>query len=143
MPISTAAPETINPKKDMPIGILGSLAILHNCCTCCSPYVLSGVATVQEFRTNGAVSALAYAITKYMIGYAWLAKLVTVAILFGFTSVILVMLLGQSRVFYSMSRDGLVPSVFSRGASEVPHAIQEQHGLLFLLTSLLRRFHPR
>ena len=48
-----------------------------------------------------------------MIGYEWLAKLVTVAILGGFSSVILVMLLGQSRVFYSMSRDGLVPKMFS------------------------------
>ncbi|MEI9934259.1 MAG: amino acid permease [Ferruginibacter sp.] len=48
-----------------------------------------------------------------MIGYAWLGKLVTVAILAGFSSVILVMLLGQSRVFYSMSRDGLLPGVFS------------------------------
>jgi APA family basic amino acid/polyamine antiporter len=48
-----------------------------------------------------------------MPGYDWLAKLVTVAILFGFTSVILVMLMGQSRVFYSMSRDGLVPKLFS------------------------------
>ena len=48
-----------------------------------------------------------------MPGYGWLSKLVTVAILFGFTSVILVMLMGQSRVFFSMSRDGLVPKVFS------------------------------
>jgi APA family basic amino acid/polyamine antiporter len=48
-----------------------------------------------------------------MPGYGWLAKLVTVAILAGFSSVILVMLLGQSRVFYSMSHDGLVPPVFS------------------------------
>jgi APA family basic amino acid/polyamine antiporter len=56
---------------------------------------------------------VAYAITKYMAGYGWLAKLVTVAILAGFSSVILVMLMGQSRVFFSMSRDGLVPKVFS------------------------------
>ena len=48
-----------------------------------------------------------------MTGYEWLSKLVTVAILAGFSSVILVMLLGQSRVFYSMSQDGLVPKVFS------------------------------
>ena len=48
-----------------------------------------------------------------MTGYEWLAKFVTVAILAGFSSVILVMLLGQSRVFYSMSHDGLVPKVFS------------------------------
>jgi APA family basic amino acid/polyamine antiporter len=56
---------------------------------------------------------VAFAITTYMSGYGWLAQLVTVAILAGFSSVILVMLLGQSRVFYAMSHDGLVPKVFS------------------------------
>ena len=52
-------------------------------------------------------------VETYMTGFGWLAKLVTVAILAGFSSVILVMLLGQSRVFYSMSRDGLMPKIFS------------------------------
>ena len=54
------------------------------------------------------------AINEFMPGYGWLSGLVTVAILAGFSSVILVMLLGQSRVFYSMSRDGLLPPVFSK-----------------------------
>src|SRR5205807_5603979 len=76
-------------------------------------YVLSGVATVQDFRSAGREASVAFAITKYMTGYEWLSKSVTVAIIAGFSSVILVMLLGQSRVFYSMSRDGLVPRVFS------------------------------
>ncbi|MFL6530019.1 MAG: APC family permease, partial [Chthoniobacterales bacterium] len=76
-------------------------------------YVLSGVATVEDFRTHGREASVAYAITKYMPGYEWLSKSVTVAILAGFSSVILVMLLGQSRVFLSMSRDGLVPQTFS------------------------------
>lgn len=57
---------------------------------------------------------MAFAITKYMPGYEWLSKSVTVAILAGFSSVILVLLLGQSRVFFSMSRDGLVPPLFSQ-----------------------------
>jgi len=56
---------------------------------------------------------VAYAITTYMPGYGWLATAVTVAILAGFSSVILVLLLGQSRVFFAMSHDGLVPSAFS------------------------------
>ena len=110
--VSTAAQESHNPKRDMPIGILGSLAI----CTVLYilfAHVLTGVATVQDFRTAGREASVAYAITKYMHGFAWLAKLVTVAILAGFSSVILVMLMGQSRVFFSMSRDGLVPPVFS------------------------------
>jgi APA family basic amino acid/polyamine antiporter len=96
----------------MPIGILGSLAI----CTVLYilfAHVLTGVGTVEDFRHAGREASVAYAIKEHMPGYEWLAKLVTVAILAGFSSVILVMLMGQSRVFFSMSRDGLVPKVFS------------------------------
>jgi APA family basic amino acid/polyamine antiporter len=110
--VSTAAQETVNPKRDMPIGILGSLVI----CTVLYilfAHVLTGIASVNDFRTSGREASVAYAITKHMPGYGWLAKLVTVAILAGFSSVILVMLMGQSRVFFTMSRDGLVPKVFS------------------------------
>ena len=110
--VSTAAQETKNPKKSMPIGILGSLAI----CTVLYilfAHVLTGLAPVEFFRTTGKEASVAKAIEVFMPGYAWLGKLVTVAILAGFSSVILVMLLGQSRVFYSMSRDGLVPKIFS------------------------------
>jgi APA family basic amino acid/polyamine antiporter len=110
--VSTAAQETKNPKKAMPIGILGSLAI----CTVLYilfAYVLTGVATVDDFRYAGKEASVVYAIQTYMSGFGWLAKLVTVAILAGFSSVILVMLYGQSRVFYSMSRDGLMPPIFS------------------------------
>jgi APA family basic amino acid/polyamine antiporter len=110
--VSTAAQEAKNPKRDMPIGILGSLAI----CTVLYilfAHVLTGMATTEDFRTNGKEASVVFAINKYMIGYGWLGKLVTVAILGGFSSVILVMLLGQSRVFYSMSKDGLLPKAFS------------------------------
>ncbi len=110
--VSTAAQEAKNPKKDMPIGILGSLAI----CTILYilfSYVLTGVASTEDFRTAGKEASVTYAIQTYMTGFGWLSKLVTVAILAGFSSVILVMLMGQSRVFYSMSVDGLVPKVFS------------------------------
>ncbi len=110
--VSTAAQETKDPKKSMPIGILGSLAI----CTVLYilfAHVLTGLAPVEFFRTTGKEASVAQAIETFMPGYSWLGKLVTVAILAGFSSVILVMLLGQSRVFFSMSRDGLVPKVFS------------------------------
>lgn len=110
--VSTAAQETKNPKKSMPIGILGSLAI----CTVLYilfAHVLTGLAPVQFFREAGKEASVVKAIDQFMPGYHWLANLVTVAILAGFSSVILVMLLGQSRVFYSMSRDGLLPKVFS------------------------------
>lgn len=109
--VSTAAQETKNPKRDMPIGILGSLLI----CTVLYilfAHVLTGVATVDDFRGEGGEASVAFAIQKYMIGYKWLADFVTVAILAGFSSVILVMLLGQSRVFYSMGKDGLLPKMF-------------------------------
>lgn len=109
--VSTAAQETKNPKRDMPIGILGSLAV----CTVLYilfAHVLTGIATVEDFRTGGKEASVAFAIGKYMIGYEWLAQFVTVAILAGFSSVILVMLLGQSRVFYAMGKDGLLPKSF-------------------------------
>jgi APA family basic amino acid/polyamine antiporter len=110
--VSTAAQETKKPHRDMPIGMLGSLAI----CTVlyiAFAHVLTGVATLEDFRTHGKEASVAFAVATYMPGYGWLAKFITVAILLGFTSVILVLLLGQSRVFYSMSHDGLVPELFS------------------------------
>ncbi len=110
--VSTAAQEAKNPAKDMPLGILGSLAV----CTLLYvvfAHVLTGVANWQEFKTAGKEASVAYAIQTYMPGYGWLATLITVAILAGFSSVILVMLLGQSRVFYSMANDGLLPKIFS------------------------------
>src|SRR6185369_13265620 len=110
--VSTAAQEAKNPKRDMPIGILGSLVVCTILYVLFS-HVLSGVATVEDFRTHGREASVAFAISHYMTGYEWLSKSVTVAILAGFSSVILVMLLGQSRVFFSMSRDGLVPRVFA------------------------------
>jgi basic amino acid/polyamine antiporter, APA family len=110
--VSTAAQEAKNPKRDMPIGILGSLVICTVLYVLFS-YVLTGVANWQDFKTAGKEASVAFAIQTYMQGYGWLATLITVAILAGFSSVILVMLMGQSRVFYSMSKDGLVPKVFS------------------------------
>jgi APA family basic amino acid/polyamine antiporter len=110
--VSTAAQEAKNPKRDMPIGILGSLIVCTILYVLFS-HVLSGVATVEDFRTAGKEASVAFAISKYMTGYEWLSKFVTIAILAGFSSVILVMLMGQSRVFYSMSKDGLVPPIFS------------------------------
>jgi APA family basic amino acid/polyamine antiporter len=110
--VSTAAQEAKKPERDMPIGILGSLAV----CTILYilfSHVLTGVANWQEFKTSGKEASVAYAIQNHMPGYEWLATAVTVAILAGFSSVILVMLLGQSRVFYSMANDGLIPKVFA------------------------------
>jgi len=138
--VSTAAQEARNPKRDMPIGILGSLVICTILYVLFS-YVLSGVATVQDFRSAGREASVAFAITKYMTGYEWLSKSVTVAIIAGFSSVILVMLLGQSRVFYSMSRDGLVPKVFSdvHPKFRTPY---KSNILFFLFTGVFAAFIP-
>src|SRR5499427_3787395 len=138
--VSTAAQEARNPKRDMPIGILGSLVICTLLYVLFS-HVLSGVATVNDFRTAGKEASVAYAIAKYMTGYAWLAKFVTVAILAGFSSVILVMLLGQSRVFYSMSEDGLVPKVFSDVHPKY-RTPWKSNMLFFVFTSLFGAFLP-
>ncbi|MBK9935483.1 MAG: amino acid permease [Cytophagaceae bacterium] len=110
--VSTAAQETINPKKALPVGILGSLAVT-TVLYILFAHVLTGVASVEDFRTGGKEASVAFAINKYMTGFSWLGDFVTIAILAGFSSVILVMLLGQSRVFYSMGKDGLLPKVFA------------------------------
>ena len=111
--VSTAAQEAKNPKRDMPIGILGSLVV----CTILYilfGHVLTGVTNWKEFvdPEKGREASVAYTIATYMKEYSWLATAVTVAILAGFSSVILVMLMGQSRIFYTMSNDGLIPKAF-------------------------------
>jgi APA family basic amino acid/polyamine antiporter len=106
--VSTAAQEAKKPQKDMPIGIIGSLVI----CTILYvlfAYVLTGLEHYTNFKGNAAPVALAIGATPF----GWLKTAVKLAIIAGFTSVILVMLLGQSRVFFSMSRDGLLPKIFS------------------------------
>jgi basic amino acid/polyamine antiporter, APA family len=138
--VSTAAQEARDPKRDMPIGILGSLVVCTVLYVLFS-YVLSGVATVEDFRSTGREASVAFAISKYMPGYEWLSRAVTVAILAGFSSVILVMLLGQSRVFFSMSKDGLVPKVFSdvHPKYRTPH---KSNMLFFVFTALFAAFIP-
>jgi APA family basic amino acid/polyamine antiporter len=138
--VSTAAQEAKNPHRDMPIGILGSLVI----CTVLYvlfAYVLSGVATVDDFRSTGREASVAFAISKYMAGYEWLSRAVTVAILAGFSSVILVLLLGQSRVFYSMSKDGLVPRVFSQ-IHPVYRTPYKSNIVFFIFTAAFAAFVP-
>ena len=138
--VSTAAQEAKNPSRDMPIGILGSLVVCTILYVLFS-YVLSGVATVEDFRSTGREASVAFAISKYMVGYEWLSKSVTVAILFGFSSVILVMLLGQSRVFYSMSKDGLVPPIFGalHPTLRTPY---KSNVVFFVFTALFAAFVP-
>ncbi|MFN0213330.1 MAG: APC family permease, partial [Saprospiraceae bacterium] len=138
--VSTAAQEAKRPERDMPIGILGSLAV----CTVLYilfSYVLTGVANWTEFATAGKEASVTYAIENHMPGYEWLATAVKIAILAGFSSVILVMLMGQSRVFYSMANDGLIPKVFSElhPKFRTPY---KSNMLLFLFVGAFAAFVP-
>jgi len=106
--VSTAAQEAKNPQKGMPIGILGSLVV----CTILYvlfAHVMTGLVPFTVFKGDASPAATAFKVT----GYSWLQMGLIIAILAGYTSVILVMLMGQSRVFYTMSKDGLLPKFFS------------------------------
>jgi APA family basic amino acid/polyamine antiporter len=108
--VSTAAQETKNPQRDMPIGILGSLAI----CTVlyiAVALVLTGMVKYTELNVP---DPIAVGINAAGPGLAWLRPIVKIGAIAGLSSVILVMLLGQPRIFYTMSKDGLLPPVFSR-----------------------------
>jgi APA family basic amino acid/polyamine antiporter len=105
--VSTAAQEARNPSRDMPIGILGSLGI----CTVIYMLVAIVLVGIVPYRQLNVADPLAVGIDA--TGITWLSPVIKVAALFGLFSTMLVQLLGQTRVFYSMSRDGLLPRVFA------------------------------
>jgi APA family basic amino acid/polyamine antiporter len=101
--VSTAAQEAVNPRRDMPIGILGSLAI----CTVLYMlvgFVLTGVVPYDRLNVPDPI-----AIGIDAVGMNWLSPIVKLGVILGLSSVILVTLLGQARVFYAMAHDGLLP----------------------------------
>jgi APA family basic amino acid/polyamine antiporter len=104
--VSTAAQESRRPQRDMPIGLFGSLFICTGLYVLFS-WVLTGIMDYRQMTATAIYDAM------NRIGYHWLSTLILVGILIGYISVMLVMLFGQSRIFYSMSRDGLLPRVFS------------------------------
>ncbi len=106
--VSTAAQEAKNPQRDMPIGIIGSLLI------CTVLYILvSAIATgVVPYRELDVPDPIAVAADR--AGMGWMATLIKIGAIAGLSSVILVMLLGQSRIFWTMSRDGLLPQFVNR-----------------------------
>jgi APA family basic amino acid/polyamine antiporter len=106
--VSVAAQEAKNPKRDVPVGILGSLAV----CTALymlMSYVLTGLANYKTLNVPHPVSMAAEALPAT----AWLAPYINVAAIVGLSSVVLVLLLGQSRIFYAMAKDGMIPPLFS------------------------------
>ncbi len=147
--ISTAAQETKNPKRNMPIGILMSLLI----CTVLYilfAHVMTGVVHYSAFQGQNGIAPVAIAIDHMgqMDGgglvhpdYPWLNRAIIVAILLGYCSVIMVTLLGQSRVFLSMSRDGLLPPLFSH--IHAKYRTPARSNLLFMvLVGTLAAFVP-
>jgi len=108
--VSTAAQETRDPKRDLPMGILGSLLV------CTVLYVLmAGVMTgLAPYSTLNVPEPVYVAISRGGAALAWLRPIVGLGAIAGLASVVLVMLLGQPRVFFAMSRDGLLPPVFGR-----------------------------
>ncbi len=147
--VSTAAQEAKNPKRDMPIGILLSLGI----CTVLYilfAHVMTGVVNYQAFAGKDGIAPVAIAVEAMgnvgpdgMItpAYPWLNNAILLAILGGYSSVILVMLMGQSRVFFSMSKDGLMPKVFSEIHSKF--RTPAKNNLLFMvIVSIFAAFVP-
>ena len=147
--VSTAAQETKNPKRDMPIGILMSLFI----CTILYmvfAHVMTGVAHYTDFAGQQGIAPVAVAIDHMGHAdaagiihpdYPWLNRAIVLAILFGYCSVIMVTLLGQSRVFLSMSRDGLLPPFFSH-INEKFRTPARSNLLFMLIVGLLAAFVP-
>jgi len=108
--VSTAAQEAKNPQRDMPVGILGSLGI-STILYILVAIVLTGIVSYTTLNVADPVAVGVDAMGK---GMFWLRPIVKVAAIAGLSSVILVMLLGQPRIFYSMSKDGLLPPIFSK-----------------------------
>jgi basic amino acid/polyamine antiporter, APA family len=108
--VSTAAQETRNPQRDMPIGILGSLAI----CTVLYIAVALVLTGIVKYTQLNVPDPIAVGINAAGPGLAWLRPVVKIGAIAGLSSVILVMLLGQPRIFYTMSKDGLLPPIFSK-----------------------------
>lgn len=106
--VSTAAQEAHNPQRDMPIGLLGSLAI----CTVLYLLVAAVVTGLVPYTTLGVPDPIAVAVDA--TGLKWLALIVKFGALAGLTTTMLVLLYGQTRVFFTMSHDGLLPPVFAK-----------------------------
>ena len=147
--VSTAAQETKNPKRNMPIGILVSLLV----CTVLYmvfAHVMTGVAHYTAFSGQQGIAPVAIAIEHMgqadaagiiQPDYPWLNRAIVLSILFGYCSVIMVTLLGQSRVFLSMSHDGLLPPFFSH-INEKFRTPARSNLLFMVLVGLLAAFVP-
>jgi APA family basic amino acid/polyamine antiporter len=126
--VTTAAQETKKPQRDLPIGILGSLLI----CTILYVLVSLVLTGVVNYKQLDVAAPVAFAIQQVGASVAWLRPLVELGAIAGITSVILVLLLGQPRIFYRMAVDGLLPKVFTKVHStfKTPHVTTAVTGIV-------------
>jgi APA family basic amino acid/polyamine antiporter len=135
--VSTAAEETINPQRNIPIGLIGSLAI----CTIIYMLVAAGATGAVGAQPGGELSqskeALAFVLNE--IGHGWAGKLVAISAAVALPSVILMMMFGQTRIFFVMARDGLLPDMFSKLHPKygTPHVVTLCTGVFVALFAAL------
>ncbi len=147
--VSTAAQETKNPRRNMPIGIMGSLIVCSVLYMVFS-LVMTGVVNYKEYIGADSIAPAATAVAHMgemgangtiVPAFPWLNRGIILAILLGYASVVLVMMMGQSRVFYSMSKDGLLPPLFSHLHKRY-HTPARSNLLFMVLISILAGFIP-
>lgn len=107
--VSTAGQEAKDPKKDMPFGIIGSLVV----CTVIYMLVAAIMTLLVPYNTLNVPDPVAVVVDAFGPTWGWLAKIIKVGAIIGLTSVVLVLMYGQTRIFYTMARDGLLPRVFA------------------------------
>jgi APA family basic amino acid/polyamine antiporter len=108
--VSTAGQEAKDPKRDMPFGIIGSLVV----CTVIYMLVAAIMTLLVPYATLNVPDPVAVVVDSFGAQWAWLAKTIKVGAIIGLTSVVLVLMYAQTRIFYTMSRDGLLPKIFSK-----------------------------
>ena len=108
--VSTAGQEAKNPAKDMPFGIIGSLVV----CTVIYMLVAAIMTLLVPYQSLNVPDPVAVVVDNFGPQWGWLAKIIKVGAIIGLTSVVLVLMYAQTRIFYTMARDGLLPKVFSR-----------------------------
>lgn len=147
--VSTAAQETKNPRRNMPIGIMGSLIVCSVLYMVFS-LVMTGVVNYKEYIGADSIAPAATAVAHMgevgangtiIPAFPWLNRGIILAILLGYASVVLVMMMGQSRVFYSMSKDGLLPPLFSHLHKRY-HTPARSNLLFMVLISILAGIIP-
>lgn len=108
--VSTAGQEAKDPKRDMPFGIIGSLIV----CTVIYMLVAAIMTLLVPYSTLNVPDPVAVVVDNFGPTWGWLAKIIKIGAIIGLTSVVLVLMYAQTRIFYTMARDGLLPKVFAR-----------------------------